>query len=358
MQDRYVCDTPDNVRVGIIGGGQLGRMLSLAASKLGYKTCVFAESEQDPATFVTNSCVIGSFSDEDKLREFSSIVDFAIIEFENIPIDSIYSLQQTIPVYPGDTALYVAQNRIREKKHVESLGVAVSKFSVISNFEELCVALDVVGMPAVLKTAEHGYDGKGQYVLRTHNDAHSLSHLRFEQGYILEKLVDLKEELSVIVAIGKDGAYTFFPIAHNTHVDGVLVESSVPAIISESLCVEVQNVALSIAKSLNLVGILAVEFFVTVDGKLLVNEIAPRPHNSGHWSLDSCNISQFEQLVRIACGLPLREVHLLVPCTMKNVFSDNAIDPAVYADSRSCVSLYGKAPRKKRKMGHVNSLLF
>ncbi|SBO14544.1 N5-carboxyaminoimidazole ribonucleotide synthase [Anaplasma phagocytophilum] len=345
-------------RVGIIGGGQLGKMLSLSASKLGYQTSIFAESAIDPAVFVTNSSVIGSFSDTEKLRTFASMVDVAVIEFENIPVSAVHTLQETIPVYPGVKALHVAQNRIREKTHIQSLGIAVADFAVIHSHTDLHKAVHDVGVPSVLKTAESGYDGKGQYVLRSIEDIASLVHLPLEQGYILERLIEIEKEISIIIAVDRNASHTFFPVAKNTHVDGVLSESIVPAGISIDLQKQAQEIAYAIATSLEMVGILAVEFFISKSGKLLVNEIAPRPHNSGHWSQDACNVSQFEQLIRIACGLPMRAVHLLTPCVMRNVFGDNIIDEEIHQDHRNSISLYGKQPRAKRKMGHINSLLY
>ena len=344
--------------VGIIGGGQLGRMLAAAAAKLGCRTCVFAESELDPAVCVTNFSVVGSFGNNKTLQEFASRIDVAIVEFENVPISFVEEIQQTIRVCPGKKALYIAQNRIREKEHIKSLGWAVADFATVSSMAELQSALQVIGYPSVLKTAEYGYDGKGQYILRDAKDIGSLPHIADDQCYVLEKLVDIKEELSIIVAVDGLGSHEFFPVAKNMHIDGVLHSSVVPAGISESMELQVQKVALSVAASLELVGILAIEFFVTSDNRLLVNEMAPRPHNSGHWSIDACNVSQFEQLVRIACGLPLRKVHVTVPCIMRNIFGENVLNSEVYEDHRNSISLYGKQPRAKRKMGHINTLLY
>ncbi|MFV9839098.1 MAG: 5-(carboxyamino)imidazole ribonucleotide synthase [Aaplasma endosymbiont of Hyalomma asiaticum] len=344
--------------VGIIGGGQLGRMLVAAAAKLGYRTCVYAESELDPAVCVTNFSVVGSFSNNKTLQEFASCVDVAIVEFENIPISFMEEIQQTVRVCPGRRALYIAQNRIREKEHIKSLGWAVADFATVSSPAELQSALQVIGYPSVLKTAESGYDGKGQYILKDPKDTEILSHITHDQCYVLEKLVDIREELSIIVAVDGNGYHEFFPIAKNTHVDGVLYSSVAPAGISRSMELQIQKVALSVAISLELVGILAIEFFVTGDNRLLVNEIAPRPHNSGHWSIDACNVSQFEQLVRIACGLPLRKVHMTSPCMMQNIFGDNILNSEIYEDPRNSISLYGKLPRARRKMGHINTLMY
>ena len=347
-----------NPVVGILGGGQLGKMLSMAAAKLGFRTSVFAELHDDPAVFVTNSSVVGSFVDEEKLLQFSKTVDVAIIEFENIPTGSVGFLQQTVAIYPGVKALYVAQNRIREKEHIKSLGIALAEFAVVNSFVELKDAVNKVGVPSILKTAESGYDGRGQYVLRNLADVENLLHISWDQSFVLEELVPIDKEVSVVVALSENGTHAFFPVAHNVHIEGILHKSEVPAGISDHMRLQAENAALTIARSLDVVGILAVEFFITHGSTLLVNEIAPRPHNSCHWSMDCCNVSQFEQLVRIACGLPLREVHLLTPCVMTNVLGDYAAANDAIGDARNSVSLYGKQPREKRKMGHVNTLKY
>ncbi|QJC27784.1 5-(carboxyamino)imidazole ribonucleotide synthase [Anaplasma platys] len=351
-------DSNDSVVVGVLGGGQLGKMLSMAAAKLGFRTSVFAEHHDDPAVFVTNNSVVGSFVDEEKLQQFAAMVDVVIVEFENIPMSSVNFLQQTVTVCPGAKALYVAQNRIREKEHIKALGVELAEFAVVNNFVELKEAASRVGLPAILKTAESGYDGRGQYMLQNAADIEGLLHISWNKGYVLEKLVAIEKEISVVIALSCNGEHIFFPVAQNLHVAGILHKSEVPAVISEEILLQAEDIALTIAKSLDTLGILAVEFFITRKGALMVNEIAPRPHNSCHWSIDCCNVSQFEQLVRIACGLPLREVHLLTPCIMTNILGNNELGKNVYGDARNSISLYGKKPRTKRKMGHINSLKY
>ncbi|MGN7678830.1 MAG: 5-(carboxyamino)imidazole ribonucleotide synthase [Anaplasma sp.] len=343
--------------VGIMGGGQLGKMTSLAASKMGYRTHVFAERHDDPAVFVTNMATIAGFDDHAKLSEFASSIDLAIIEFENIPIEAVDAVLSKVPVHPGKKALYIAQNRVREKKHISDLGVPVANFAAVSSHAELCCALADMGYPSLLKTAELGYDGRGQYAIRSASDIEKLSELDWKRGYILEKFVEVEDEISLIVAVAEDRTYVLFPPARNRHINGILDESTVPAGVESSLVRQAEEIAVTIALSLEVTGILAVEFFITSRGELLVNEIAPRPHNSGHWSIDACNVSQFEQLVRAACGLPLREVQLLAPCTTKNIFGDTSSIYQTYTDPRSSVSIYGKRkPSSNRKMGHVNVL--
>ncbi|MCU7612627.1 5-(carboxyamino)imidazole ribonucleotide synthase [Anaplasma capra] len=342
-----------------MGGGQLGRMTSLAASKMGYRTHIFAERHDDPAVFVTNSSTIGSFYDHDKLSDFASAVDLSVIEFENIPTSAVDVVSAKIPVYPGKKALYIAQNRIREKQHIRNLGMQVADFAVANSYRELLHNIESIGYPCLLKTTEFGYDGRGQYVMKNSNDVTKAADLNWDQGHVLEKFVDIREEISVIVAMDANGSHELFPIARNYHVGGTLDESIVPAEVTHSISKKAAETAIAIATSLNIVGILAVEFFITTCGLLLVNEIAPRPHNSGHWSLDACNVSQFEQLIRAVCGLPLREVRLLAPCVMKNVFGDTSSVYQTYAHPHNSISIYGKQePRQHRKMGHVNVLKY
>ncbi|WP_334414007.1 5-(carboxyamino)imidazole ribonucleotide synthase [Anaplasma bovis] len=349
---------PIGSMVGILGGGQLGQMLALAAYRLGYRVKVLAETPDEPATFVTNNCTIGSFTDPETLHKFSSSVDLGIIEFENIPISAVAELTKNMPIYPGVKALHVAQNRIREKSHIASLGIKVTPFREVTCMDTLRDSARSMGYPVVLKTAELGYDGKGQYLIRDQSCLEKIiPELRKDCVYIVEKFLDICKEISIIVAMSSDSSYEFFPIAQNKHSGGVLSQSLVPAEISDHVSDEIKAIALSIASSLDMVGILAVEFFVTNSGELLVNEIAPRPHNSGHWSMDACNVSQFEQLIRAACGLPLREVKLLSPCTMHNIFSNNEISHDVYLDPSTSISIYGKSPRPGRKMGHITTLL-
>ncbi|KAF2282062.1 hypothetical protein GH714_042886 [Hevea brasiliensis] len=298
--------------IGIVGGGQLGKMTSLAASQMGYRTHVFAEHYDDPAVFVTNTSTIASFSDDSKLLDFASTVNLAVIEFENIPTSAIDVIATKAPYTPEE--LHYRGARIRRQ---------------------------------------------GQYMLKSSSDIARVSSLDWSRGYILEKFVDIHEEISLIIAVAADGSYELFPIAQNYHIDGILDRSIVPAQVKNSVRKQAAEMAVTIATSLGVVGILAVEFFITTGGLLLVNEIAPRPHNSGHWSMDACNVSQFEQLVRAACGLPLRRVQLLAPCVTENVFGDTAAVYQTHSHPCSSIHIYGKRePRQRRKMGHVNTLRY
>ncbi|XGA08772.1 MAG: 5-(carboxyamino)imidazole ribonucleotide synthase [Wolbachia endosymbiont of Xenopsylla cheopis] len=341
--------------IGIMGGGQLGKMIAGAAAKFGMKTHVFTNNKDSPASHTTSNLTIADFTDEDALISFAKSVDLVTLEFENIPYSTIDILLQYTSVYPGKKSLYIAQNRLREKGFMQELEIQVPKYWSISNYTELQEKNS--NFPFILKTTEMGYDGKGQYIISTDSDIQNLHNsLDWEKEYILEELVDIQKEISLIVARDKGKNTSFFPIAENFHVNGILDRSVVPAKIDSYLTKQAQEIAKKIVSELELIGILAVEFFITKDGSLLVNEIAPRPHNSGHWSLDACNVSQFEQLIRTICGFPLQEVKLLFPCTTKNILGTDINDCFHYlSNPNASLTIYGKGQAKEgRKMGHVN----
>ena len=345
--------------IGIIGGGQLGKMISIAAAKLGYKTHLLTDDCDSPSIQVTNNVtILNSYQDIELLLKFASSVDVATLEFENIPSTVIDVLSKKTKVYPGKKALYIAQNRIREKQHIRSLGIKTTNFKTINSYDSLEQNILELGYPALLKIAELGYDGKGQYMIKEQSDLKALSILNWDKTYILEKFVKINKEISIIISKSIDGSVEFFPIAENYHNNGILAKSSVPAQINKEINVQAQQIAIKIAESLNLVGLLAIEFFITDTQELIVNEIAPRPHNSGHWSLDACNISQFEQLVRAICGLPLQPVKLFFPCTMDNILGEDIYKYYQYGTKiNESIHIYGKTQASKnRKMGHINTL--
>ncbi|AAZ68861.1 5-(carboxyamino)imidazole ribonucleotide synthase [Ehrlichia canis] len=345
--------------IGIIGGGQLGKMISIAATNLGYKTHLLTDNQDSPSINVTNNVtILDNYYNKELLLEFASSVDIATLEFENIPSTTIDILSQKTKVYPGKTALHISQNRIREKQYIRNLGIKTANFRIIDNYDNLVHNVLELGYPALLKTTELGYDGKGQYLITQPGDLNTLSTLNWQQEYILEKFVKIHKEISIIISKSINGSIEFFPVAENHHTNGILATSSVPASISEEINIQAKNIALQIAESFNLVGILAVEFFITDEQELIVNEIAPRPHNSGHWSLDACNISQFEQLTRAICGLPLKPVKLLFPCTMDNILGDDIYNYYQYKTKiNESIYIYGKTKASKnRKMGHINRL--
>ncbi|AHC39541.1 5-(carboxyamino)imidazole ribonucleotide synthase [Ehrlichia muris] len=345
--------------IGIIGGGQLGKMISIAAAELGYKTHLLTDNPDDPSVYTTKHVtILDNYHNTELLLKFAANVDIATLEFENIPSSTIDILSQKTTVHPGKEALYISQNRIREKQHIRNLGIKTTDFRIIDSYNSLVKNVLELGYPSILKTTELGYDGKGQYLIKQQDDLNNLLDLNWEQPYILEKFVKIHKEISIIISKSINGSIEFFPIAENYHTNGILATSSVPALIFQDINVQAQQIALQIAESINLVGLLTVEFFITNTQELIVNEIAPRPHNSGHWSLDACNISQFEQLIRAICGLPLKPVKLLFPCIMNNILGDNIYNYYKYeTKANENIYIYGKTKASKnRKMGHINTL--
>ncbi|MGL9717960.1 MAG: 5-(carboxyamino)imidazole ribonucleotide synthase [Wolbachia sp.] len=340
--------------IGIVGSGQLGKMTAIAATKLGQKTHIFANAKDDPACSVADDLTIADLSNKKELESFARSVDLVTIESENISCDAADIISQHVDFYPGKRALYVAQNRLREKDFIRDLGIKTASYKSIQNYNDLLEGS--LGYPTRLKTTEMGYDGKGQYVIGNDSEMKQFASFNWNTQYILEAGVDLIKEVSIVVVRDKNGKMAFFPTAENHHIDGILDTSVVPAKIDSKLAQEVQQVAGKIADALNVIGILAIEFFITKDNELLVNELAPRPHNSCHWSLDACNVSQFEQLVRVICGLPIQEVVLRFPCMTKNIIGNDVYDSNRYLiDKKASLTIYGKKEvRDKRKMGHVN----
>ncbi|MDM8335400.1 5-(carboxyamino)imidazole ribonucleotide synthase [Wolbachia pipientis] len=342
--------------IGIIGSGQLGKMTAIAAIKLGQKAHIFANAKDDPACSVADSLTVADFSDRKALEFFARSVDLITIESENVPCNAIDIVSQNVDFYPGKKALHISQNRLREKDFIRNLGIRTASYKSIRNYNELLESSKAFGYPTRLKTTEMGYDGKGQYVIENDSEAKQFASFNWNTQYILEAGVDLLKEISIVIARDRNGKVTFFPIAENHHVDGILDTSTVPARIDSKLTQEVQQTAEKIADALDVIGILAIEFFVTESNELLVNELAPRPHNSCHWSLDACNVSQFEQLVRVICRLPVQEVILRFPCMTKNIIGSDIYDSYRYlSNKKASLTLYGKKEvRDKRKMGHVN----
>lgn len=339
--------------IGIIGGGQLGKMIAIAATKLGQKTHVFTNNKDDPACTVADHLTVADFSNYYSLESFIKNVDFVTAESENIPCSMINTVLEHKDFYPGKKALYISKNRLREKDFVRNLGIKTTNYASIKSYSDFLVNSKTFTYPMRLKTTEMGYDGKGQYIL---NKMEQFADLDWNTSYILEENIDLLKEVSIVIARNNDGKVVFFPIAENLHIDGILDTSEIPALLDYDLTKNVQQTAEKIAHALDLVGILAVEFFITKNNELLVNEIAPRPHNSCHWSLNACNVSQFEQLVRVICGFPMQEVILHFPCVTKNIIGRDIYDCYKHlSDKRASLTIYGKKEIKdKRKMGHVN----
>jgi 5-(carboxyamino)imidazole ribonucleotide synthase len=345
-------------RIGILGGGQLGRMTALAAARLGYRCHVFCPEPDAPALDVVEARTIAPYDDQNAIEAFAGAIDVATFEFENVPAASVEHLAAHVPVRPGWNTLHIAQDRLREKDFLRAAGVPTVDYREATNVEALARAVRDLGRPAVLKSAQYGYDGKGQAIVRRETDlAQAWAAMGAERG-IVESFIDFAAEISVIVARGVDGSNMCYVPVENRHVNHILDTSIAPAHIEDRLSMQAEALARHIATALELVGLLAVEMFVTSDGRLLVNEIAPRPHNSGHWTLDACVTSQFEQLVRAVCGLPLGSPERHSDAVMKNLIGDAAGDwLKILHEPGAKLHLYGKREaRPGRKMGHVTRL--
>jgi len=349
--------------IGILGGGQLGRMTALAAARLGYRTHVFADEPDSPAAQVAAAETVASWEDDAAIARFAAAVDVATFEFENIPAEAVHRVAALKPVMPRPEILETAQDRIAEKDFLNRIGVATTEYREITSAEALAEALAGLAQPpgrrAVLKSARMGYDGKGQVEVGAGTVAQDAWRRMGAPRGILEAFVDFRCEVSVIVARGADGAMAAYPPVENRHVNHILDTTIAPATLPPPTAREAVEIARAIAARLDLIGVVAVEMFVTRDGRLLVNELAPRPHNSGHWTIDACATSQFEQLVRAICGLPLGSTERHADAVMHNLIGTD-VDKwrAALDDPSARLHLYGKrAVRPGRKMGHVTRLL-
>ncbi len=344
--------------IGILGGGQLGRMTALAAACLGYRCHIYCPEADSPALQVSAAATVALYNNADALDQFASSVDVVTYEFENIPAASVDRIARTVMVRPGTAPLYLAQNRMREKDFLNENGIRTAPYRAVSDSTELEEALGEIGRPAILKSTAFGYDGKGQVRIEEGADAAAVWAAMGAADGILEGFVDFDIEISVIVARSAHGTTEAYTPVENRHRNHILDVTVAPARISPQLAAEAQGIGVRIATALDLVGLLAVEMFVTRDGGLLVNEIAPRPHNSGHWTIDACATSQFEQFVRAVCGLPLGNADRHSDAEMTNLIGDDCAEWAkILAEPRACLHLYGKREaRPGRKMGHVTRL--
>ncbi|HEY8966596.1 MAG TPA: 5-(carboxyamino)imidazole ribonucleotide synthase [Candidatus Methylacidiphilales bacterium] len=345
--------------IGILGGGQLGRMLALSARKLGYRVHIYEPSPEAPAGQVADLEVNRPYSDAAALEAFAKGVDVLTYEFENIPVDVLEPLEKLVPLRPGRHVLHTAQSRRREKEFLSANGFPVVPHAIVEDEAAFVAAVGKLGRPSVLKTVDFGYDGKGQQAIREGADLAAIWEAHGSGAGIVEAWMECEAELSVLVARGLDGHAATFPVSRNDHRHHILDLCVVPAPLPEKAVDEARRVALDIAAKFQLVGLLAVEFFLTKEGKVLVNEMAPRPHNSGHYSFDACVTGQFEQQLRAVCGLPLGETRLLSPVIMRNLLGDvwkGGKEPAwdrLLALPGLRLHLYGKAEaRPGRKMGH------
>jgi 5-(carboxyamino)imidazole ribonucleotide synthase len=344
--------------IGILGGGQLGRMTALAAAHLGYRCHVFADEPDSPTAQVCGAATVAEFSDGAALERFAGAVDIATFEFENIPAEAVRRVAEFKPVLPGPEILEITQDRLREKDFLRSIGVETTAYREISDAAALARAMRDFAYPAVLKTVRLGYDGKGQVTLTPETDIDEAWRRMSSEIGILEAFVDFACEISVIVARSAGGAWATYPPVENRHVNHILDTTIAPARIPAETAMRGEAIARHIAEKLDLVGVIAVEMFVTESGAILVNETAPRPHNSGHWTIDACVTSQFEQLVRAVCDLPLGSVERHSDAVMKNLLgSDVERWREALNDPFAKLHLYGKTEvQPGRKMGHVTRL--
>jgi 5-(carboxyamino)imidazole ribonucleotide synthase len=343
------------MKVGILGGGQLGRMLALEGYRLGLRFRFLDPSPDGPASGL-GEIVVAPYDDADALPVFSRGLDVATYEFENVPVTTARALDARVPVLPPPGALQVAQDRVTEKQAFETLGIPTATFVPVDHREELDAAAARVGLPAVLKTRRWGYDGKGQIVLRSHAEIPQAWEKLGGRPLILERLVRFARELSVIGVRGKDGVAAFYPLMENEHRNGILHQTIAPApVVSEPLQRKAERYLGELMERLEYVGVLALELFQEGD-ELLANEMAPRVHNSGHWTLDGAACSQFENHLRAICGLPLGSTAALGYAGMVNLVGVVPPVERLLAIPGARLHLYDKAPRPRRKLGHVNVL--
>jgi 5-(carboxyamino)imidazole ribonucleotide synthase len=348
--------------VGVLGSGQLGRMFAIAARRMGYRVHTLSPDDDTPTGQVADREVRAAYDDLDAVRDFAQQVHVVTFEFENVSAAAAEAAAQFAPVRPAGEVLHIAQHRLREKAWLSSNGIPVAPNEVVRSLDELRAALGRIGAPAVLKTAGFGYDGKGQAKIAALADADAAWKSLASNEAVLEAWIPFREEVSVVAARGLDGEYADFGVVGNSHHNHILDVTVAPANVSAAVRRDATEITRTILEKLGVVGVLCVEFFLTHDDKLIVNELAPRPHNSGHFSFDASVTSQFEQQLRAICGLPLGSTELLRPAAMANLLGDvwSAGEPDWAAACRLPnvkLHLYGKAePRPGRKMGHLTAL--
>ncbi|MGE7916921.1 5-(carboxyamino)imidazole ribonucleotide synthase [Lysinibacillus xylanilyticus] len=342
--------------IGIIGGGQLGRMMALAAKEVGFKIAVLEPSMDSPCGQVADIRIVAPYDDEAALEELAEVSDVITYEFENIDYEGLKRLTQIAYVPQGPELVRITQDRVTEKEAIVNAGCPVAPYIVANTYEELVANIDKIGYPCIVKTARGGYDGKGQQLLKSVEDLPFAKDLFSHSQCIAEGFVPFAKEISVIVQRNGNGESYCQPVGENIHVHHILHETIVPARIKEETALAAEREALKIADYLHLVGTLAVEMFVLEDGGIVINELAPRPHNSGHYSIEACNVSQFHQHIRAICGWPLRKPQLWAPSIMVNVLGQHVmpLSNSIAKYPEWSIHLYGKAEAKvNRKMGHV-----
>jgi 5-(carboxyamino)imidazole ribonucleotide synthase len=348
--------------IGVLGSGQLGRMLALAAGRLGYRVHTYSPEADSPTGRVAEAEIVGDYADLDALRRFADGVDAVTFEFENVPSASVAAIAERALVRPAGSVLHTTQHRGREKAFLSQAGLPVAPYALIDSLDDLSAAVNRLGLPAVLKTASFGYDGKGQSRIDRADDALAAWDRLGRQPAVLEAFVDFERELSVVAARGADGRVAHYGVIENAHARHILDVSIAPARVPPQVERDALAIARATVEALDVVGVLCVEMFLTRDGRVLVNELAPRTHNSGHLTIDACATSQFEQQLRAVCGLPLGATDLLRPAAMANLLGDLWQDGEPrWADALARpgvrLHLYGKRDAKPgRKMGHLTAL--
>ncbi len=345
--------------IGIIGGGQLGRMMTLSAKESGFRVIVLEPSPQSPAGQVADEEIVASYHDRNALSELAEKSDVITYEFENIDYQSLQWLAEKAYIPQGAELIKITQDRILEKQSLTDAGVDVAPYLVIRERKDLEQGIQTIGYPAVLKTARGGYDGKGQFVIKTQEEIEAAARLLEQGPCVLEAWISFAKEISVVMTKGVTNELTCFPVGENLHLQNILHKTIVPAKISAEIEQKVHQIAKQIADHLDLVGTLAVELFLTENHEIYVNELAPRPHNSGHYTIEACNISQFGQHIRAICGWPLQKIQLLRPAIMINILGQH-VQPVIEEIPKKpnwSVHLYGKDEVKQnRKMGHITVL--
>jgi 5-(carboxyamino)imidazole ribonucleotide synthase len=348
--------------LGMLGGGQLGRMFSIAASRLGYKVIVYAPETESPAGEVSHKHICAPYEDEERLLQFAREVQVISLEFENIPVTTLERVSELAPVRPGPRVLGISQHRIKEKSTLQDAGFLVTPFLPVEPNADLRGIAEKLGLPIVLKTVQFGYDGKGQRIVRSMEELEAARVALGNGLLIAEKMIDFRAEVSILVARNPSGETVVYPLVENEHRHHILDVTRCP--VSPALAQldqQARQIALGVADTLQLEGLLCIEFFVAGD-QLMINEIAPRPHNSGHWSIEGCVTSQFEQQVRAICNLPLGSTSLVAPCAMVNILGDlwGNSSPnwkVPMEEPRTYLHLYGKSKAAiGRKMGHITQL--
>ncbi|MBC1575960.1 5-(carboxyamino)imidazole ribonucleotide synthase [Listeria booriae] len=348
-----------NSTIGIIGGGQLGRMMALAAKEMGYKVIVLDPTVDAPCAQVADEQIVANYTDLNALKELAEKSDVVTYEFENVDNDALHSIENSVRIPQGSELLSITQDRILEKAYLESLNINLAPYAVIVDRDDIEQHINSLGYPAVLKTTQGGYDGKGQYVIQSEEDIDKAVELLRFGTCVLEAWIPFEREVSVIVARNSEGQIETFPVAENDHKNNILHTTVVPAALDEESIHEAEAIAVKLAEYLHLEGVLAVEMFVTGSGAIYVNELAPRPHNSGHYTIEACNISQFTQHIRAIAGLPLLKPELLRPAMMVNILGQHVdgVNEVLAEHPDWFVHYYGKQEAKiDRKMGHITVL--